>query len=335
MVNVLQNTEYDVFKEQLVEALKKMMEGFEININQALKNNGLQLDGITAIPISEEGQHISPTLYIQPFYDRFLKGESVTKLADAAKEFFSMHMNDKMMIPIINREEAERCIYAQVVNAEANKERLASIPHKLIADGELAVILRWRVPEMTNGEGMASFVVNNGVLETAMLTKEEALNIGIKNTAAETYQIKSMMQVMKEMMGGSAEEQEVLEEMFAAETQPQFFVLTNTSKMNGASVLCSKEAMTKAAEDAEIDITDYYILPSSIHEVLLVNKSTSDINSLEAMVQEVNATQVKPEELLSNLVMAVHPETHKLVLARSLVESEHMEMPQAAMKMKI
>lgn len=48
---------------------------------------------------------------------------------------------------------------------------------------------------------------------------------------------------------------------------------------------------------------DFYILPSSIHEILLVkDDETFDINRLEDMVKEVNETQVAPEDLLTDSV---------------------------------
>ena len=48
---------------------------------------------------------------------------------------------------------------------------------------------------------------------------------------------------------------------------------------------------------------DYFILPSSIHEVLLLrDDGNMDYRALEAMVREINVTQVAPEERLSDQV---------------------------------
>lgn len=46
---------------------------------------------------------------------------------------------------------------------------------------------------------------------------------------------------------------------------------------------------------------DYFIIPSSIHEVLLV-KDTGEMNArdLAAMIREVNATEVAPEDVLTD-----------------------------------
>ena len=54
--------------------------------------------------------------------------------------------------------------------------------------------------------------------------------------------------------------------------------------------------MDQAAERAG---GDFYILPSSIHEVLIVpDNGEMGLKDLEAMVKEVNATQVAPADKL-------------------------------------
>ena len=46
---------------------------------------------------------------------------------------------------------------------------------------------------------------------------------------------------------------------------------------------------------------DYYVLPSSVHEVMIVpDDGGFDSGELEEMVREINATQVAPEEVLSD-----------------------------------
>ena len=48
---------------------------------------------------------------------------------------------------------------------------------------------------------------------------------------------------------------------------------------------------------------EFYILPSSIHELILVRDTVGmDANSLRDMVREVNSTQVASDEVLSNSI---------------------------------
>ena len=68
---------------------------------------------------------------------------------------------------------------------------------------------------------------------------------------------------------------------------------------------------------------DFFILPSSIHELLVVPKQDGmDYSSLEAMVQEVNATQVAPEEKLSDHVYEYDAKEKELYRADKAAEHE-------------
>ena len=81
--------------------------------------------------------------------------------------------------------------------------------------------------------------------------------------------------------------------------EEQMYVLSNSIKVNGASAVLDAKMMEDIAEK----VGDFYILPSSIHELLVVPvKSGMDVESLENMVCEVNATQVQLEERLSDHV---------------------------------
>jgi hypothetical protein len=76
------------------------------------------------------------------------------------------------------------------------------------------------------------------------------------------------------------------------------YVATNSRQANGATVICYPDFLRKISESMN---TDFYILPSSIHEVILVPMDNGiNINDLTQMVQQVNKTQLEPEEVLSN-----------------------------------
>ena len=64
----------------------------------------------------------------------------------------------------------------------------------------------------------------------------------------------------------------------------------------------------------------YYILPSSIHEVLLVKQSEGyNLEALREMVKEVNRTEVRPEEILSSCIFKYNGQ--KLSIAQEEVQT--------------
>ena len=85
-------------------------------------------------------------------------------------------------------------------------------------------------------------------------------------------------------------------------------ILTNDKKYNGAGVILC-DAVLKAVYRK---IGEFYILPSSIHEVILVPANAVDPTALAAMVKTINATQVAEEEQLSDDVYVYNGKTWKL-----------------------
>ena len=78
------------------------------------------------------------------------------------------------------------------------------------------------------------------------------------------------------------------------------FCLTNKAKMNGASLLLQEDIRKQIGECLG---SDYFVIPSSIHEVLILpDNGIFQVPELNAMVKEVNETQVEREEQLSDKV---------------------------------
>ena len=80
----------------------------------------------------------------------------------------------------------------------------------------------------------------------------------------------------------------------------QMFVATVPDKIHGAGVIAYQDFMDQAAERAG---GDFFILPSSIHELLIIpDNGNMGFEQLQDMVREVNETQVAPEEKLTDSV---------------------------------
>ena len=92
----------------------------------------------------------------------------------------------------------------------------------------------------------------------------------------------------------------------------QMFVISNTSKVNGAASMFYEDVLSDLAEKMG---TNLYILPSSIHESIAVSAKMGNPEHLAEMVAEINAGQVTPEEQLSDHVYLFNAEEKTLTLA--------------------
>ena len=85
-------------------------------------------------------------------------------------------------------------------------------------------------------------------------------------------------------------------------TERSLYVLTNNIHINGAALMLVTDILDKIGEKAGMD---YYVLPSSIHEVLIA-KDDGQVtkNMLKDLIYDGNRTDgvVSPKDILSDNV---------------------------------
>ena len=169
----------------------------------------------------------------------------------------------------------------EVIPIKGNEELLTGIPHTVMED--LAVIHRIDIDDH------AVVTVTNNLLDHFGIT-EEQLHADALVSAPEVRPAKVLP--MHEMLG--------IPEAFVDPAAPVLYVATTTEQVKGASVIAYPGLMEETAEKLG---GDFFILPSSVHEVLfLPQRGDENYRDLQAMVREINETQVAPEERLSDEV---------------------------------
>lgn len=237
-------------------------------------------------------------------------------------------------------EQVKDSIVFRVVGAEENQSRIQNMPHRI--EHDMALI--YQIMMQKTEYGMASIQITNDMMGTLGVDEKTLHEVAMKNTPREfpmTFQ--SMNEVIKEIMrkdfmGINLDElsdedgmksflEAIFEEGMADMEQdaPPMYVLTNESKLNGAAVLFYPEIQEKIAEQLG---GDYFVLPSSVHEVLIVpDQGILEYQELKDMVNDVNNTQVPPDEVLTGEVYSYDKESRQLMFA-----SEKKERNQAVEK---
>ena len=91
------------------------------------------------------------------------------------------------------------------------------------------------------------------------------------------------------------------------------YILTNTEKLHGAACILYQQLLEEFAKKVNDNL---YILPSSVHEIIMIPASfAGKASELRQMVEEINATQVEEEEVLSDSVYFFNRLTRKLEMA--------------------
>lgn len=141
----------------------------------------------------------------------------------------------------------------------------------------------------------ASYKLKPELMEKVGITLFQAWDNAYDNTCGT-----SVIKTMAEAMGVPAE-------MF--EGMPLQIIVTNRNKWRGASSILNKAHLRAWLDERNIKDTKFFMLPSSIHEVILLPYDEDEnLEGLSAMVREVNAAQVEPEEQLADRAYVVEVE---------------------------
>ena len=302
--------DYETFKQEFAEDIKEKLsqKGYgevETNFHNIEKTN----QNYEAISVVPAGGNIGVNYNIEnafASYEHSVDYEGVLASATGAIASGLDQVPVVNVNALMNYEIMKEKLSVEVISAEVNEELLAKVPHDRIED--LAVVYRFIME--SNEDGRASILVNNDLIERMGVTHEQLRADALENSPEiRPVVIQGMNEVMKEMMGPEAYE------MFGIpdDTEEMMFIATVPDKNSGAGVLAYQDFMDQAAEKIG---GDFFILPSSIHEILLVpDDGQKGADELKAMVMDVNATQVSPEERLSDNVYHYDSKEHIFELA--------------------
>lgn len=299
---------------------------YSIQINPVLKNNSVELDGLV---ILKEGEKAAPNIYLNEYYLSYEKKKEFNLIIEEIIEEYTnsaLDKKDEYEYELDFKKMKER-IYYRIVNFSKNEKLLKDMPnikfldlaitfHCLIKDDETGIgsiritsecMKKWNI---TAKELMKVARVNTPVLfPPSIRTMEEVISEIIDKEAFDVsldenkkidstpYNVDS-----NESIFGTPENQLIKQMVY--KKRNAMYIVSNTRGINGASVILYKDIIRKFAIQMD---TDFYILPSSIHEVILVPYHVGIAKeSLEEMVFDINHTQVSQEEVLSNQVYLYH-----------------------------
>lgn len=264
---------------------KDWKETSQVEISVVKKNNGVSKAGLS---IREDEHDVSPLLYLDDYYIHYQNGELLENIIRNIRADYDKKVQ-MAAVKIPNLQEFEnirgKVIY-RFVNYEKNKEILEDCPHIRLYD--LAVTFRW-VARIDDVGVSTSLITNKQVKEWGVSVNDLVLAARQNTPRLFPAQIIDM----EEMLAG------MVSFILYPSTIPMY-ILTNKQELNGASALLYGDILKDFANKKGADM---YILPSSIHEVIMVPADRiNDPTKLLSIVHDANTTVVSIGDVLSDSV---------------------------------
>lgn len=263
---------YEKFKKYLEAKLKEELTGYAISFEKNMKVNSfceyLCIKEWADTSVLEGFQ-----FDLAELFQTFLKREDFEKIVEMIKESIKITRpeaqnfgKDLLSCP------SDFLITFQAINAEFNKEFLKEVPHITMCD--LALICRLT---KEGSEGIYSTVLTNRLLQEFGWSKEKLFT--------------------EKWLGTNALlEFETLDVSFGAPFN--LYAVTNKAKLNGAACIFFPTVLEQARKKLGYD---FYIILSSIHEILLIEKDLEEVEAYKKMIKAANQNRevVAENEILS------------------------------------
>lgn len=287
-----------VLKEQVIQALGS---GYQVEGLWVRKNNGVRKETLL---VREENRECAPSFYLDELYTSYRNGYPIEALTEHIVETVNgEYMGGIRCIDnVLSKEWFEERLFLRLVHMEKNREQLEDAVYVKVQD--LAAV--FYVLTERGSDGIKSFrLPKNAWLRAGLGEAEGYYHKILANT--ERLFPAEIMRIEERLISCMEREREEIPEWLQLELEsirngekgPLFYVLTNTSKINGAATLLYEGMLNKLEQRFE---SGFYIIPSSVHEVLLLAETKESVEELNRMVREVNDSQVAPEEVLSDHV---------------------------------
>lgn len=264
---------------------------YTVCTDEVRKNNNVILTGIT---FKQEGRRINPNIYLNAFYEQYIQGQELKqifqKIWTTYEEALSNFNADDFDFELEWDKMRESVVY-RLVNYEKNKEKLFSVPHIRFLD--LAITFHC-VCHMVD-DSVSMIPVTKELLlywktDTKALLQEAVVHTPVQFPITFAALEEVIEAIVGEELCKSAGQED--------EHDIPMYVVSNEQGVNGAAVMLYEEEFQQIAKKLGGRL---YILPSSIHELILIPyEEEVEETMLIELVNQVNKEHVPFEDILSN-----------------------------------
>lgn len=292
------------FGEKVVNLVKEEMGELVIHSGIKRKNNNIMLRSIDIAFNSKSALCI----YLDKYYIDYCQNN--TTIDEVVQDIISTYrkeekkgmINDLDFRNFMEYDNVKDRIYFKLINTEKNKNLLEEVPSADFLNLSIVYYIG-----IKNTEDVAlSTIIKNEVLDFWGINWQELHDVALKNTKEKQgsklmTMEKILMEILSEDETQVGDKAELFDEAEIMCEGTNMYVLTNQYKMYGASALLYTDKLKELSGKMESDL---YILPSSIHEVILIpeNLVAHDVDTMLEMVRCINENKVPNDEILADSI---------------------------------
>lgn len=287
------------FAEEIkTECESKLGEGYAINITRMNKNNGQVWTGLA---ITADNPAAGIVVYLDPMCEAYQngmeKGQIVADIIRIYEENKALQERD--ISCLTDYGQAAPHIHASLVNYKDNAGMLCGMPHRKFLD--LAVVYYIDV-ELPGKQG--SIDIHNGCMALWGVDEADLYRQAMENMEQEALvmDLCDMATVLLPEEGAKPQEPD-----------PKMFVLTNKKMSHGAAMVLRTENLDDVCLQAQTE--RLIIIPSSIHESILVPYREDVEHGLSEIISQINKNCVEATEILGGHPYIYDKKTKKVTIS--------------------
>lgn len=254
--------------------------GYEAESCDNIKN-GVVFEGIII-----KGKQLSPIIYTEKLIEDAEKnGRNVYSVASQVMDIYEWNDDKEISIELLcSKEFFLNHVYIGI--QKKSEEDIEKRDCELDSDG----LENYLIIKYTGDDGVCSMKMNDYFLKKVGIERAEAWKKAIQNVCDDTV-IESMNRILSEMLGIPYDAD--------ADLKNPLYIVSSSDKVKGASAILNHEELKKFGK--KHGVNKILVLPSSIHEMLISPyQDWMDIDEMKAIVTEINAVEVAPEERLTD-----------------------------------
>ena len=245
---------------------------------------------LTGIVMRKPGSKAAPMLYLDELYSSYTSGE--IDFPDIFEEIKDIICQDCSCIPtdtgqVLNWDSARDYIISRFINISngLNEAYLVNRPYTLMDNSNFAVIYD---VDFSTPEQMMTSPITYDLMHGWNVSLQEIDHAArVNNPRLRPVCIDAIGGLLSAMLPNA----DLLTDV------PLMYVVTNEQCSLGA-ITVTYDGVDKQLQDL---LGDYYLIPSSVHEMIVVSRSNFDAATLSEMIHDINRTEVQPCDILDDI----------------------------------